>query len=89
MFHVPNYADDLADLFATVVGREPRLDAFADDVFAREIFLSEAFVHDHDRRRVQLVALIENAALANGDAHGLEVIGRDDSHRRPGPLPFR
>src|SRR6478672_2868642 len=86
MFHVSDYPDDLANPLFLVVGRKSRLDKFADDVFARKKFLRETIVDDHDRRRVQLIALIEDPALPNWDAHRLEVIGRDDSHRGPGAL---
>src|SRR5438045_2255481 len=57
---------------------EARLNAFADCVFARKKFLRKTLVHDHDRRGIELIALIEDAALAKRNARSLEIIGADD-----------
>src|SRR3954469_18573060 len=88
MFHVSDQADDLAHLFAAIVRRKSGLDAFSDHVLTREIFLGETLVHDHDRSRSELIALVENAAGADRNAHGFEVIGRDDANGSGRTLPL-
>ena len=51
-------------------------DPFANDVLAREKLVREAFVHDHDRRGVEAISVVEDAALPDRDPHRFEVIGR-------------
>src|SRR4029077_6416028 len=81
MHHVPGDPDDLADFLSVIISGKPRLDPLSDHVLSGEIFLRKALVYDHDRRRCELITLIEDAALPDRNAHRLEIIGRDDSNR--------
>ena len=81
MFHIADYADDLAHLLAFIIGAEAGLDPFSDHVLPREKLLRETLVHDDDRRGVHLIVLIENASLPNRNPHRFEIIGRNDPDR--------
>src|SRR3954466_9205818 len=89
MFHVADDAHDLAYFFSGIVRGKTRLDMFADNILAREKFLDEALVHDHDRWRGELVALVDNAAGPEGNPHRLEIIGPDDPDGGGRALSFR
>ena len=89
MFHVPDYADDFPHLIPAVVSGHARLDPLADDVLTGIEFAREALVHDHDRRRLESISFVEDAAPPHRDAHGLEVVGRDDTDRCGCALTFR
>src|SRR3954453_21144299 len=89
MLHFPTHPDDLPHLFAGLVRSESGHDPFSDDVLAREIFLREALIHDHDWGGLISIALVKNAALANRYSHRLEVIGRDNSNWRRVSLTLR
>ena len=69
-------ADDADD--GEPVGQCRRLDALADRIVARPDGPRERLVHDRDRRRLQIVAVGEIAALQNRDPHRLEVVGRHE-----------
>src|SRR5256714_15378253 len=89
MFHIADYADDFAHLFAFIVGAEAGLDAFSQHVLIGKELVCETFVHDHDRRGIHSIVLIEHTASPQRDAHRFEIIGRDDPHRRAVLLTVR
>src|SRR4029077_3335103 len=79
VFHVSNNTDDLPNLFGIIVGGEARGDSLADHVLAGEKPGGKTLVHNHNRRRFELIRLVENAPPFQWDAHSLEIVGTDDA----------
>src|SRR5689334_25391945 len=89
MLYVADQADDFTHLLAGIVSGKTRLNSFADHILPGKKLSCETFIHDHNRRRVELVRLIEAATLPERNCHGLEIVGADDSNWGAGTLPFR